>query len=206
VKLLVNCLSVATTIMDENKKRSDAEIAGLDSALGASITEATAAHVARVSRSEEQLEGAKLAASATHASGLKARQRAFTKLQKAFVAIETAYDETRESCLAAAANSSSGTKRKAAIETLAPSGKRGRVTTGDAALSPRQRPAAHTCPLTLETMVDPVIAADGHTYERAAIEKWFENHATSPITNAELPHTGLIANVMARQWIAEWEL
>jgi hypothetical protein len=55
-------------------------------------------------------------------------------------------------------------------------------------------------------MVDPVIAADGHTYERAAIEEWFQDHATSPMTSAQLPHTALIANVMARQWIAEWEL
>jgi hypothetical protein len=29
------------------------------------------------------------------------------------------------------------------------------------------------CPLTMEVMRDPVITADGQTYERAEIEKWF---------------------------------
>jgi hypothetical protein len=35
-------------------------------------------------------------------------------------------------------------------------------------------------------MEDPVVAADGHTYERRAIEGWFEKHLTSPITNLPL--------------------
>jgi len=30
-----------------------------------------------------------------------------------------------------------------------------------------------TCPITLAPFVDPVIASDGHTYERCAIEAWF---------------------------------
>lgn len=29
------------------------------------------------------------------------------------------------------------------------------------------------CPITFELMIDPVIASDGHTYERSAIEKWY---------------------------------
>mmetsp|Transcript_17246 Transcript_17246/g.25312 ORF Transcript_17246/g.25312 Transcript_17246/m.25312 type:complete len:842 (-) Transcript_17246:298-2823(-) len=36
------------------------------------------------------------------------------------------------------------------------------------------------CPITLQRMVDPVIAPDGHTYERAAIERWIREHHTSP--------------------------
>ncbi len=36
-------------------------------------------------------------------------------------------------------------------------------------------------------MIDPVTTEDGHTYERAAIEKWFElGHDTSPSTGTEL--------------------
>jgi hypothetical protein len=30
------------------------------------------------------------------------------------------------------------------------------------------------CPITLKIMTDPVIAADGHTYERSAISEWIE--------------------------------
>ncbi len=39
------------------------------------------------------------------------------------------------------------------------------------------------CPITKEIMTDPVIAMDGYTYERSAIQKWLEQHSTSPMTN-----------------------
>jgi hypothetical protein len=38
-------------------------------------------------------------------------------------------------------------------------------------------------------MKDPVLAADGYTYERTAIETWLSSHDTSPVTNAMLPNT-----------------
>lgn len=41
---------------------------------------------------------------------------------------------------------------------------------------------AHQCCITYETMTDPVIDNDGHTYERSAIEQWLRIHSTSPIT------------------------
>lgn len=37
-----------------------------------------------------------------------------------------------------------------------------------------------SCPITRELMRDPVIAADGHTYDREAVEMWLRNHDTSP--------------------------
>lgn len=54
------------------------------------------------------------------------------------------------------------------------------------------------CPLTLELFVDPVVAADGHTYERASIEEWFAKQCTSPLTGAPLPHRFLVSNVALR--------
>merc|ERR1711964_274552 len=36
------------------------------------------------------------------------------------------------------------------------------------------------CPITMMLMTDPVIAADGHSYERTAIEKWLKDNDTSP--------------------------
>lgn len=39
------------------------------------------------------------------------------------------------------------------------------------------------CPISGQIFFDPVIASDGHTYEKYCIEKWFENNSTSPITN-----------------------
>ena len=38
-------------------------------------------------------------------------------------------------------------------------------------------PVEFVCPITMELMRDPACAMDGHTYERAAIERWFETHA-----------------------------
>ena len=40
-------------------------------------------------------------------------------------------------------------------------------------------PDAFTCSITYCRMVDPVITADGHSYERLAIEEWFKNKSTS---------------------------
>lgn len=38
------------------------------------------------------------------------------------------------------------------------------------------------CPILSQLFRDPVIAQDGHTYERISIERWFEQHSTSPRT------------------------
>jgi hypothetical protein len=38
------------------------------------------------------------------------------------------------------------------------------------------------CPIMYQLFRDPVIAQDGHTYERTAIEKWLEKNSTSPRT------------------------
>ncbi len=43
-------------------------------------------------------------------------------------------------------------------------------------------------------MINPVIAADGHTYEREAIEEWLKTHNTSPKTNLKLKHKKFIDN------------
>ena len=53
-------------------------------------------------------------------------------------------------------------------------------------------PDALCCPISMEIMRDPVIAADGHTYERSAIEQWLETHNTSPTTGVELESKQLI--------------
>ena len=32
------------------------------------------------------------------------------------------------------------------------------------------------CPLTHELLIDPVMTEDGHTYERAVLERWLSSH------------------------------
>ena len=64
---------------------------------------------------------------------------------------------------------------------------------------------AFLCPITRDVMVDPVVCADGHTYERASIAKWLEMHVTSPKTNARLPNRNLLPNHALRQQIESSE-
>jgi hypothetical protein len=65
-------------------------------------------------------------------------------------------------------------------------------------------PPSFVCPITHELMEDPVVTADGQTYERHAISAWFQAHCTSPLTGDRLDHTRLTPNVMARSLIREW--
>ena len=60
------------------------------------------------------------------------------------------------------------------------------------------------CPITFDVMDRPVVAADGHSYEFAAITQWLASHATSPLTNLLLPSTTLFENWALRKSIEEW--
>lgn len=62
------------------------------------------------------------------------------------------------------------------------------------------------CPITMEVMEDPVIAADGYTYERAVIEGWFKKSDISPMTNQRLPSKALIPNFALRSSIQEYQM
>ncbi len=53
------------------------------------------------------------------------------------------------------------------------------------------------CPITQEPFTDPVVAEDGHTYDRQAITRWLASNKTSPMTR-ELIGPQLVPNVLAR--------
>lgn len=46
------------------------------------------------------------------------------------------------------------------------------------------------------------MAADGHTYERAAVQDWLLHHKMSPVTGVSLAHTRLVPNVLIRSVLA----
>ena len=50
-------------------------------------------------------------------------------------------------------------------------------------------------------MIDPVVCADGHTYERAGITQWLKRNDTSPNTGLTLPHKNLTSNIALRSAI-----
>jgi U-box domain/C2 domain len=57
-------------------------------------------------------------------------------------------------------------------------------------------PNMPACPITGQAMVDPVVAADGHTYERSAIARWLRTSDKSPLTGSVLDHKNLVPNFM----------
>ena len=61
------------------------------------------------------------------------------------------------------------------------------------------------CPITLEQFTDPVLAQDGHTYERQAIEEWIRQNGTSPITRQPLSLESLYPNILVKQLIDSFE-
>jgi hypothetical protein len=50
----------------------------------------------------------------------------------------------------------------------------------------------------------PVVAADGHTYNREQIQNWLENHDTSPLTSEPLENKMLFPNLAIRRQINAW--
>mmetsp|Transcript_12578 Transcript_12578/g.18999 ORF Transcript_12578/g.18999 Transcript_12578/m.18999 type:complete len:443 (-) Transcript_12578:295-1623(-) len=67
-------------------------------------------------------------------------------------------------------------------------------------------PDEFLCPITQELMQDPVIAQDGHTYERTAIEAWLTTgNGTSPMTNQPLTSGTLLPNFNLKSQISSWK-
>jgi hypothetical protein len=63
----------------------------------------------------------------------------------------------------------------------------------------------YLCPILQEIMTDPVIAADGHTYQRESITAWIQRgNRRSPLNGNNLSHTILIQNLFAKNVIREY--
>ncbi|KAG4117873.1 hypothetical protein ERO13_D12G257500v2 [Gossypium hirsutum] len=70
----------------------------------------------------------------------------------------------------------------------------------------RCAPSHFVCPIFQEVMKDPIIAADGFTYEADAIRGWLDSgHDRSPMTNLKLEHCNLVPNYALLQAIQEWQ-
>ncbi|MEI6806259.1 MAG: U-box domain-containing protein [Myxococcaceae bacterium] len=69
-------------------------------------------------------------------------------------------------------------------------------------------PEDFNCPITSEVMQEPVIAADGFSYERVAIQRWIDQNraggrVNSPKTNVPLAHLNLTPNLTLRNMIRD---
>ena len=55
-------------------------------------------------------------------------------------------------------------------------------------------PEEYYCPLTKKIMLDPVVASDGYTYEKEAIENWSKNHTTYPNSEEKISSLTILPN------------
>ena len=61
------------------------------------------------------------------------------------------------------------------------------------------------CPITQEPIKEPIVAADGHTYEKEAMQRWIQTKlqakqpVTSPMTGIPLTHLNLVPNYAMKQ-------
>ena len=61
------------------------------------------------------------------------------------------------------------------------------------------------CPISFKMMVDPVVAQDGHTYERSEIEIWLQNNSTSPMDRTAITNKKLYKNIGLKGAIQLWK-
>lgn len=52
------------------------------------------------------------------------------------------------------------------------------------------------CPISGQKMRDPVVAGDGHTYDRSSISRWLKTSNISPLTGTVMPHKCLVPNYL----------
>lgn len=62
------------------------------------------------------------------------------------------------------------------------------------------------CPITHVLMENPVVAPDGWSYERAAIENWVRQHGVSPMTRQPITMNQLVPNISMRKAIEQYRL
>ena len=81
----------------------------------------------------------------------------------------------------------------------------------DAPPSKRQRslheeePHELRCPISQTMFRDPVmVCASGHTYERQAIQKWFQTHDTDPMTRKYINDKAITTNWAIRKSVERW--
>jgi hypothetical protein len=107
-----------------------------------------------------------------------------------------------------------------------------RTSSGDSKAFEAEPPIEYKCPISCDIMVDPVVASDGWTYDRACIENWLHGshnveavapvaggggthasrgwdasqvaHNTSPMTNEVMESNRLVPNNLVRNLIRTW--
>ncbi|KXZ42992.1 hypothetical protein GPECTOR_108g187 [Gonium pectorale] len=80
----------------------------------------------------------------------------------------------------------------------------GRGVRSSGPLAEEALPDCFLCPLTCQVFRDPVVASDGVTYEREAIERHLRIVPTSPVTKSRLHSTAVYPNTALKRAIEHW--
>jgi serine/threonine protein kinase len=65
-------------------------------------------------------------------------------------------------------------------------------------------PAEYQCPITHVLFTDPVVASDGHTYERSAIVRWLKTQKVSPVTRGAISIDTLNPNRIVKKMVDDF--
>ena len=65
-------------------------------------------------------------------------------------------------------------------------------------------PAFLKCPITGQLFNDPVVAIDGYTYERSAIEQWLRARCVSPVTLLPMQHSNVYPSRTIISLVTAW--
>lgn len=66
-------------------------------------------------------------------------------------------------------------------------------------------PNEFMCPITMVLMKDPVLASDGYTYEKEAIQQWLRSNTISPLTREPMRMDGCRPNRALKDAIERWQ-
>ena len=206
---------------ERKKARRDAEAAeaAVRKANARAEAEAEAAAQARAAaeaatREREQCEAEAIAAAAREAAAARAEAEAGLQARAAAAAAAAMRErEQREAeAIAAAAREEDDSDSSVDVSEFMldlleePDAATPAAAAATSAATSAVPPDKLLCPITLELFVDPVVAADGETYERSEIETWFaQGNTTAPLTNEELPSTALLPNKGIWRDVQAWK-
>ncbi len=95
---------------------------------------------------------------------------------------------------ALAATSTAATPTAAAATTAAATATAAAAAAANQELEVPDHLSFFCCPFIYALMRNPMMCADGHSYEEANIQHWLSNNDTSPFTNLRLEHKTLTPN------------
>ncbi len=108
------------------------------------------------------------------------------------------------SAAALAAATTTAAATAVAATTTAATATAATASTANEEVEVRDHLAFFCCPFTYALMCNPMMCANGHSYEEANIQRWLSSNDKSPLTNLRLEHKTLTPNHNLQNAIEIW--